>query len=146
MQEYAQSHTNSTNIFIHKICVPLIFLSIIGIFWPVNLFFMTDHFSFNLGMALLLFSFLIYLKLSVKYAFYMLPILILMGFICYYLNAKIPLTYVSIVVFAIAWIFQFIGHKLEGKSPSFFKDLVFLMIGPLWVLRFVIQRMTSLTK
>jgi uncharacterized membrane protein YGL010W len=44
------------------------------------------------------------------------------------------LLYSSLVIFAIAWVFQFIGHHLEGKRPSFFKDLQFLLIGPLWVL------------
>ena len=40
---------------------------------------------------------------------------------------------VSIIVFAIAWVFQFVGHKIEGKKPSFLEDLTFLLIGPLWV-------------
>ena len=35
-------------------------------------------------------------------------------------------------VFVIAWIGQFYGHKVEGKKPSFFKDLQFLLIGPVW--------------
>jgi uncharacterized membrane protein YGL010W len=48
---------------------------------------------------------------------------------------------VSIVVFVIAWIGQFIGHSIEGKRPSFFKDLQFLLIGPLWLLSFVYRRL-----
>jgi len=43
--------------------------------------------------------------------------------------------YVSIAVFVVAWIGQFYGHKVEGKKPSFFKDLLFLLIGPIWVLK-----------
>ena len=39
-----------------------------------------------------------------------------------------------IVIFIISWIGQFIGHKIEGKKPSFFQDLQFLLIGPLWLL------------
>lgn len=37
-------------------------------------------------------------------------------------------------VFVIAWIGQFIGHHIEGRRPSFFTDLVYLLIGPPWVL------------
>lgn len=37
-------------------------------------------------------------------------------------------------VFVAAWIGQFIGHHIEGRRPSFFTDLVYLMIGPAWVL------------
>ncbi|PZQ26355.1 MAG: DUF962 domain-containing protein, partial [Stenotrophomonas acidaminiphila] len=37
-------------------------------------------------------------------------------------------------VFVLAWIAQFIGHKIEGKKPSFLTDLTYLLIGPVWVL------------
>ena len=40
----------------------------------------------------------------------------------------------AIGVFVAAWIAQFVGHKIEGKKPSFFTDLVYLLIGPIWVL------------
>src|SRR5438094_600235 len=47
----------------------------------------------------------------------------------------------SLVVFVIAWIGQFIGHKIEGKKPSFFEDIKFLLIGPAWLLGFVYRRL-----
>lgn len=48
---------------------------------------------------------------------------------------------VSITVFVLAWIGQFIGHKIEGRKPSFLQDLAFLLIGPLWVNRFLLQKL-----
>ena len=45
------------------------------------------------------------------------------------------------VLFVLAWVGQFIGHKIEGKKPSFFEDLQFLLVGPVWLLRFVYERM-----
>jgi uncharacterized membrane protein YGL010W len=48
---------------------------------------------------------------------------------------------VSIALFVVAWIGQFIGHKIEGKKPSFFEDLRFLLIGPLFVLSFLYRRL-----
>jgi len=59
-----------------------------------------------------------------------------------YLLAQLPwpLWLTSIVIFVIAWIGQFIGHALEGKRPSFFKDLQFLLIGPLWLLAAAYRR------
>ena len=42
---------------------------------------------------------------------------------------------------SLAWIGQFIGHKIEGKKPSFFDDLRFLLIGPLFVLSFLYRRL-----
>jgi uncharacterized membrane protein YGL010W len=44
-----------------------------------------------------------------------------------------PLWVTSLVIFVVAWIGQFIGHAIEGKRPSFFKDVQFLLIGPLWL-------------
>ena len=40
----------------------------------------------------------------------------------------------SVAIFVVAWIFQFIGHKLEGKKPSFLEDIQYLWVGPLFVL------------
>lgn len=45
-----------------------------------------------------------------------------------------------LVIFVVAWIVQFIGHEIEGKKPSFLKDLQFLMIGPLWLLSFIYKK------
>jgi uncharacterized membrane protein YGL010W len=44
-------------------------------------------------------------------------------------------------VFVLAWIGQFIGHKIEGKKPSFFDDLRYLLIGPLFVLAVLYRRL-----
>lgn len=44
------------------------------------------------------------------------------------------LALVGAAVFVAAWVGQFIGHHIEGRRPSFFTDLVYLMIGPVWVL------------
>ena len=48
-------------------------------------------------------------------------------------NLTVPYIYVSIGIFFLAWMGQFIGHNIEGKKPSFLKDLQFLLIGPAWV-------------
>ena len=52
-----------------------------------------------------------------------------------------PLWLVSVVIFVVSWIGQFIGHQYEGKSPSFFKDVQFLLIGPLWLLSFIYRKL-----
>ena len=51
------------------------------------------------------------------------------------------LLWFSIVVFVLAWIGQFIGHKIEGKKPSFFQDVQFLLIGPAWLMAFVYRKL-----
>jgi uncharacterized membrane protein YGL010W len=53
----------------------------------------------------------------------------------------VPLWNICIFLFVVAWIGQFIGHAIEGKRPSFFKDVQFLLIGPLWLLADAYRRL-----
>jgi uncharacterized membrane protein YGL010W len=67
----------------------------------------------------------------------MLATFVLMGFFTRWLSETIGLNdllYAAIGVFVAAWIGQFVGHKIEGKKPSFLTDLTYLLIGPAWVL------------
>jgi uncharacterized membrane protein YGL010W len=45
------------------------------------------------------------------------------------------------VVFAVAWIGQFVGHGIEGRKPSFLEDVKFLLIGPAWLLGDLYRRL-----
>jgi len=56
-------------------------------------------------------------------------------------NTDVNATFWMVVVFVAAWIGQFFGHAVEGKRPSFFKDLQFLMIGPMWLMSFIYRRL-----
>jgi uncharacterized membrane protein YGL010W len=137
--EYALSHQNKTNQLIHYICVPLIFFSIVGLFMSIpskgieNLVKMNNPILENWAAIILLVLLFFYIKLSFSTFLKML----LFSLTCllgnYYLSNFLPLFYASLVIFVVAWIGQFYGHKLEGKKPSFFKDLQFLLIGPAWV-------------
>mgnify|MGYP002367324170 CR=1 FL=1 len=55
-------------------------------------------------------------------------------------SSKIPGLSISLLIFVIAWIGQFYGHKVEGKKPSFLKDIQFLLIGPIWLLCFIYKK------
>ncbi|MDY8137827.1 DUF962 domain-containing protein [Aquimarina sp. 2201CG5-10] len=140
-QEYAVSHQNKTNIAIHFICVPAIFFSIVGLLMSIPNGFLVslipgdNQFIENWAFVVLLFVLFFYVRLSVKMA---LQILIFSAFCIianYYFSVYTPLWMVSLIIFAVAWVGQFYGHKLEGKKPSFLKDLQFLLIGPAWVLQ-----------
>ena len=41
----------------------------------------------------------------------------------------------AVGLFVLGWVFQFIGHAIEGNQPAFFKNPVYLLVGPLWLLR-----------
>lgn len=54
-------------------------------------------------------------------------------------NSSYPLWVIALCVFILAWIGQFYGHKVEGKKPSFLKDIQFLLIGPAWLMSFIFK-------
>ena len=139
--EYAVSHQNKTNQLIHFVCVPAIFFSIVGFLMSIPTTFLSSILELNnplienWAFVILIFVLLFYLRLSIT----MFIKIGVFSFLCivgnYYLGTFLPLFYSSLAIFAIAWIGQFYGHKLEGKKPSFFKDLQFLLIGPAWVIK-----------
>lgn len=142
MDEYSESHKHPTNQFIHKICVPLIMFTVIGFLWSIpNLAFFESIPYLNWATIFTIFCLLFYASLNIKLAFGMLIQSTIMFFACIKLDSMKILFPISLVIFIISWFFQFYGHKLEGKKPSFLKDLVFLLIGPLWVTRSLYQKM-----
>jgi len=137
--EYAESHQNKTNQKFHFICVPSIYFSIVGLLMSIDSSFLKDTFNLNnpfienWASILLVFILLFYLKLSKKVFLRMLVFSIISVILNQLISTRVNLLYFSLFVFVIAWIGQFYGHHLEGKKPSFFKDLQFLLIGPPWV-------------
>ena len=147
LAEYGESHQNATNKAIHWICVPLIFFSVVGLLASIpsgfiqNLLGNANPYA-NWATVILVFVIVYYISLS-------LPLTIGMAafaFLCLFISAKIetsfttPLWLVSVIIFVVAWVGQFYGHKVEGKKPSFLKDIQFLMIGPAWLMHFVYKR------
>ncbi|MCG9491483.1 DUF962 domain-containing protein [Acinetobacter pittii] len=118
--EYSESHQNPTNKQIHWLCVPAILFSIIGII---------AHFSTLLTALLLVLTLIFYARLDLVLAVAMAALLVVMAWLIYTLPVGVGF---YIAIFVIAWVGQFYGHKVEGKKPSFFKDLQFLLIGPVW--------------
>jgi len=130
LARYAESHRHPLNEAIHCICVPAIVLSLLGLSWSATPL---------LAVVVVLASLVYYLTLSPAFAFGMLAMAGAMLLILSRLPAASVLP-ASVAIFVAAWIGQFIGHKIEGKKPSFFEDLRFLLIGPLFVLSLLYRR------
>jgi len=140
LDEYSASHRHPINKAIHWICVPVIAFTVFGLLRAVPL---GGEFvnAATVGGALAL---AYYLLLSWRLALGAALVFALM-----YAGVEasdhglggghLPL---MVAMFVLAWIFQFVGHKLEGAKPSFFKDLQFLLIGPLWLLAQVYRRLS----
>lgn len=144
LDEYGESHVNQINKIIHWICVPLIVLSLVGALWslPVPQAFADISPLMNWGTLFVLASIVYYFIMSIPLALGMLLIMLPALALLEWASAlSTPLWMLSLGVFVVAWIGQFIGHIIEGKRPSFFKDLQFLMIGPIWLLGFIYRRL-----
>jgi uncharacterized membrane protein YGL010W len=131
LEQYSESHRNPTNELIHFVCVPVIVFTLLGILWSIHPV---------LAVLACVAALVYYFKLSRPFAFGMLLMSALMLAV---LALMPPMTVLplSIAIFVVAWIGQFIGHKIEGKKPSFLDDLRFLLIGPLFVLGFLYRRL-----
>jgi uncharacterized membrane protein YGL010W len=139
--EYAESHQNKTNQSLHYICVPLIFFSIIGLLMSIpatpikNTINLSNPLLENWAVIVALVILIFYMRLGFWYLIEMLFVILISIIANFLLGNMINLLYTSITIFVLAWAGQFYGHKIEGKKPSFLKDLEFLLIGPLWVIQ-----------
>lgn len=147
LAEYGESHQHATNKTIHWICVPLIFFSVVGLIasipsQAVQSVLGDGNPYANWAAVALILVLIYYVSLSIPLSFGMM----LFGALCLIVVNLItratdtPLWVISLIIFFVAWIGQFYGHKVEGKKPSFFKDIQFLLIGPAWLMHFIYKR------
>ncbi|WP_441257827.1 Mpo1 family 2-hydroxy fatty acid dioxygenase [Vibrio sp. Vf1514] len=133
LDAYAVSHQHPTNQAIHHIAVPGIYLSIVGLIWSLpslSLLGMDIHWIWLVSVPVLWF----YARLSMVVCLMMLGFTLVCIGLAWSVEAMaLPLAALSFALFVLLWGAQFVGHRIEGKKPSFFADLQFLLIGPLWV-------------
>jgi uncharacterized membrane protein YGL010W len=140
LNEYGESHQNVTNKLIHWICVPAIMFSLMGLFYTIP--FVVERSIFTNWASVLVLLTLVYyatLSLPICLGFIFVGGAMVVGnhYLFQALNPSVPYIFVCIGIFVLAWIGQFVGHGIEGKKPSFLKDLQFLLVGPAWLLHFI---------
>ena len=143
LDEYARDHQNPVNKALHTVCVPLIVVSLIALLWsmPVPAAFAAVSPWLNWGTAMLALAISYYLTLSMPLSLGMLPVMLVVILIVNWMDTLAPpLWMLAGIVFIAAWVGQFAGHMVEGKRPAFFRDIQFLMIGPLWLLASLYRR------
>lgn len=142
--EYGASHADPTNKLLHRICVPLIVLALMGLLWSVPMTSSSTRpnawpnlAAFSAALALVYYASLsIRLAAGVAIAF-----IAMFAVLAALAELPWPLWVTSAVIFVGAWIGQFVGHGIEGSRPSFFKDVQFLLIGPLWLVAALYRRL-----
>tara|TARA_B100000614_G_scaffold252696_1_gene265663 strand:+ start:4038 stop:4529 length:492 start_codon:yes stop_codon:yes gene_type:complete len=144
LDAYAETHQNPLNKKIHWICVPLIMISLFGILSQIKISFINDEipiFLYLLIVASILFYFSLSFSLTIGMIFVSSMFLYIVTSINSMFNNSLnQLLIIYLAIFFISWIGQFVGHKIEGKKPSFFDDIKFLLIGPAWLLSFIYNK------
>lgn len=144
LEEYGHSHAHPTNKLLHWICVPPIVLAVMGLLWslpvPSSIAAVSPWINWATFIAALAVAYYVALSpgLAVGIALAFAGL-----FAVLYALSELPwpLWATSLLIFVAAWIGQFIGHAVEGKRPSFFKDIQFLLIGPLWLVAALYRRL-----
>lgn len=142
--EYGESHSNPRNELLHIICVPAIVMTVVGFLWAIPV---PDAFAavspwlnwatIGAGLAVVYyFTLSVSLGLGTTIGF-----ALLLALVSWLDTLAWPLWLTCLAIFVVAWIGQFIGHAIEGKRPSFMKDIQFLLIGPLWLLGHLYRRL-----
>lgn len=131
--DYAAYHQTAGNKLFHRLGIPMIMLSLIGMLTQVPLI---DVATVKLDLAMILIAaaaayyFVIEWRLAIA--------MIAVSIVFYFLGAAIPF-WINVALFVLGWIFQFIGHKVyEHRNPAFFRNFVHLLIGPLWILNDIV--------
>lgn len=133
INEYSESHQNRTNVLIHAIAVPSIYFVTLGLLWAIPTPDFIAFFNVTWAHVLAIPVLWYYFKLSGPIGAAM-TLLTIACFLCINLLVSIGVSVwiFCLSLFVVMWILQFIGHHIEGKKPSFFKDLQFLLVGPAW--------------
>lgn len=142
-EAYGHSHQNAINKLVHWVCVPLITLTLLALLWSIPTGPLAEPAPwFNFAWILVAIAVVFYLRLSLMIALGMfLATAIAIGLIIAWERfVPAPLWPTALALFVLAWIGQFVGHKIEGAKPSFLEDIQFLLVGPAWLLHFIYKK------
>jgi len=140
---YSEDHRHPINITVHHVCVPLIVWSLIAVLWVVPV--APGVGKPGLWAALAMVGALgFYFRLSRPLGFAAFVMFGLMALATGWLHRLLGpagLLWTAVIVFVAAWIGQFVGHRIEGKRPSFLTDLVYLLVGPIWIVAKLLRKL-----
>ncbi|HET9029849.1 MAG TPA: Mpo1-like protein [Candidatus Aquilonibacter sp.] len=130
--EYGSYHMDRRNRVCHAFGIPLIVLGIMGLAHLIALG------PVDLAVAAAIAVLIYYAAIDARGA-----VLSTVVFAILYLIA-IRLSWpVSLGAFVLGWVFQLIGHRFEGTKPKFLENLVYLLIGPLYIFEETFDSVTN---
>lgn len=143
LADYGEHHQDHTNKTLHWLGIPVIVFSLIGMLYLIPLPCSLSCRGITVALIVAVLALLYYFSLSRPLAVGM---LIVLGAMYAAVSAIVVMLgeralIFMVVLFVVGWVIQFVGHKIEGQKPSFFEDLQFLLIGPVWLLSDVYRRL-----
>ena len=133
LSRYSESHQNRTNVLIHAVAVPSIYFVTLGLLWSVPVPQWLEIYNVTwahlLSVPVLFYYFLLSGPIGAAMT---LLTLACFGGIAVLQTLEISVWQFCLALFVAMWILQFVGHKIEGKKPSFLEDVRFLLVGPAW--------------
>ena len=132
--DYGSHHRTAGNKFYHRLGIPMIMFSLIGLLARVVLY-RGDGWQIDAALILIIGAEIYYLVLEWRLALGML----LITAVFYFASLSVPV-WILVTLFVLGWIAQFVGHGFyEKRRPAFMRNLVHLLIGPLWILNDVVH-------
>ena len=132
--DYATYHQTRGNKAFHRIGIPLIMLTLLGMLARVPI---APH--VDAAMLLIAVAEVVYFILDWRLGAAMLVVSIAF----YFVGAQLPI-WINVVLFVAGWIFQFVGHSVyEKRQPAFLKNALHLLVGPLWILNDLMPVVTT---
>jgi uncharacterized membrane protein YGL010W len=144
LKRYERDHTHAVNRALHWMCIPVFVASVVGLLWSVPVPGVLRDASpvLNWGTFFLMAAVVYYFILSITLAVGLLPFVMCVAVAVAWLDTlSPPLWLVSATAFALAGAGLLAGHAFEDKRVSLFSDLNFLMIGPLWIIASIYERL-----
>lgn len=141
--EYSVSHQHPVNKKIHFVAVPLIYACVFGMMWHLPMPFAglaEQQITWPLVLAVPVLLFYFNLSKAIGIGMTIFTAFVVLFLRWFESEVEFSLTLSSAILFGVLWVLQFIGHAIEGKKPSFMKDLQFLLIGPAWILGFALNK------
>lgn len=119
---YGSYHRDRRNRACHAVGIPLIVLGLLGLFAQIHVG------PFTLAMVVAIAILVFYATIDIAGAAISAGV-----FAILYLAAfRLPWS-LDVAAFVLGWVFQLVGHRYEGNKPKFLENLVYLLIGPLYM-------------
>ncbi|MFZ5443441.1 MAG: DUF962 domain-containing protein [Myxococcota bacterium] len=133
LSKYASYHRDPRNISTHFVGVPMIVIAVIALLTRPG--FELGGVALSPAWLALIAATAFYLRLDLRYGLAMGGLLGLALFLASLTAGLSTAAWLglSVGLFVVGWIIQFIGHYFEGRKPAFVDDLIGLLVGPLFV-------------